>query len=99
MHLWYLLNPIDSAQIEVRVVYTFLKLVYDPYNDGTPKSMNQLTSETKRLLEDVKKLQFELVPDATDARDKIDALITVEDLIREFFYLSNNFIDYKRGLV
>ena len=99
MHLWYLLNPIDSAQIEVRVVYTFLKLVYDPYNDGTPESMNQLTSETKRLLEDVKKLQFELVSDATDARDKLDAHITVEDLIREFFYLSNNFIDYKRGLV
>jgi len=39
------------------------------------------------------------VPDATDARDKIDGLITVEDLIIEFFALSNNFIDYKRGLV
>jgi len=45
MHLWYLLNPIDSAQIEVRVVYTFFKLVYDPYNDGTSESIKLLTSE------------------------------------------------------
>jgi hypothetical protein len=83
----------------VRVVYTFLKLVYDPYNDGTPASISLLISETKRLLEDVKKLQLELVPDAIDARDKIDGLITVEDLIKEFLDLSDNFIDYKRGLV
>ena len=31
MHLWYLLNPIESTTVEVRILYTFLKLVYDPY--------------------------------------------------------------------
>lgn len=39
MKFWYILNPIESTTIEVRIVYTFLKLIYDPYNDGTPESL------------------------------------------------------------
>lgn len=39
MKFWYILNPVESTTIEVRIVYTFLKLVYDPYNDGTPESL------------------------------------------------------------
>jgi hypothetical protein len=35
MHLWYMLNPIESTTIEVRILYTFLKLVFDPYQDGS----------------------------------------------------------------
>ena len=55
--------------------------------------------ETKRLLEDVKKLQLELVPDALEAIHKVDSVVSVEELLKELFDLSNNFIDYKRGLV
>jgi|LauGreDrversion4_2_1035121.scaffolds.fasta_scaffold200904_2 hypothetical protein len=64
MKLWYMLNPVESTTIEVRILYTFLKLVYDPYNDGTAESLSALAGETSRLLEDIKKLQLELVPDA-----------------------------------
>lgn len=39
MKFWYILNPIESTTIEVRIVFTFLKLVYDPYNEGTPESL------------------------------------------------------------
>ena len=39
MKFWYILNPVESTTIEVRIVFTFLKLVYDPYNDGTPESL------------------------------------------------------------
>lgn len=38
-----------------------------------------------------------MVPDAEEAHNKID--ITVEEFIKELFEISNNFIDYKRGLV
>ena len=97
MKFWYILNPVESTTIEVRIVFTFLKLVYDPYNDGTAESLQTLAAETSRLLEDIKKLQLELVPDAEDAHNKLD--ITVEEFIKELFEISNNFIDYKRGLV
>jgi hypothetical protein len=50
MNLWYMLNPVESTIIEVRILYTFLKLVYDPYNDGTPESISALAAETSRLL-------------------------------------------------
>lgn len=56
MNLWYMLNPVESTSIEVRILYTFLKLVYDPYNDGTPESISALAEETTRLLQDIKKL-------------------------------------------
>ena len=39
MKFWYILNPVESTTIEVRIFFTFLKLVYDPYNDGTPESL------------------------------------------------------------
>jgi len=39
MKFWYILNPVESTSIEVRIIFTFLKLVYDPYNDGTPESL------------------------------------------------------------
>ena len=39
MKFWYILNPVESTTIEVRIVFTFLKLVYDPYNEGTPESL------------------------------------------------------------
>ena len=31
MQLWYVLNPYGAISVEVRIIYTFLKLVYDPY--------------------------------------------------------------------
>ena len=35
MQLWYMLNPLgDRDKIEGRILYVFLKLVYDPYWDG-----------------------------------------------------------------
>jgi hypothetical protein len=39
MHLWHLLNPYDADLLEVRIFYTFLKLVYDPYYDGNRDQM------------------------------------------------------------
>jgi len=36
MHFWHLLNPLNSGDtVESRVIFTFLKLIYDPYHDGT----------------------------------------------------------------
>lgn len=54
MHLWYLLNPFGADLLEVRILYTFLKLVYDPYYDGNSESMETLISEATRLAKDIK---------------------------------------------
>lgn len=35
MNLWYTLNPIEKTTLEAKILYTFLKLVFDPYHDGT----------------------------------------------------------------
>ena len=99
MHLWYMLNPTEQTSLEAKILYTFLKVVFDPYQDGSPESFSQLVFETKRLLEDIKKLQLELVPDAVEAIHKVDSVLSVEELLKELFELSNNFVDYKRGLV
>ena len=99
MHLWYMLNPTEQTTLEAKILYTFLKVVFDPYQDGSPESFSQLVSQTKRLLEDIKKLQLELVPDAVEAIHKVDSVLSVEELLKELFELSNNFVDYKRGLV
>ena len=43
MQLWYMLNPLsDRDKIEGRILYIFLKLVYDPYWDGLQQTMNEL---------------------------------------------------------
>jgi len=39
------------------------------------------------------------VPDAVEAIHKIDSAVSVEELLKELFELSNSFVDYKRGLV
>ena len=58
MQLWYALNPFgDREKIEGRVLYVFLKLVYDPYWDGQQESMNELINATTSFLEDVRVLQ------------------------------------------
>lgn len=63
MHLWCLLNPFGADSLEVRILYTFLKLVYDPYNDGSKEKLNQLIEEATKLVKDIKQLQRELVQD------------------------------------
>jgi hypothetical protein len=63
MHLWYLLNPFNSQVLEVRILYTFLKLVYDPYYDGSSEQMESLITEATTLAKDIKQLQRELVQD------------------------------------
>jgi hypothetical protein len=48
MQFWYILNPYGNREkIEGRIIYVFLKLVYDPYWDGTQESMNQMIEEAK----------------------------------------------------
>lgn len=39
------------------------------------------------------------MPDAIEAMHKVDSVLSVEELLKELFELSNNFVDYKRGLV
>ena len=53
-----MLNPFGNREkIEGRILYVFLKLVYDPYWDGTAESMNQLIEESETLVEEIKILQ------------------------------------------
>lgn len=47
----------------MRILYTFLKLVYDPYWDGTTQSMDNLILDAMRLVKDIRNLQRELVTD------------------------------------
>lgn len=61
--MWCLLNPFRTDFLEVRILYTFLKLVYDPYNDGSQEKLNQLVEEATKLVKDIKQLQRELVQD------------------------------------
>lgn len=61
--MWCLLNPFRTDFLEVRILYTFLKLVYDPYNDGSQEKLNQLIEEATKLVKDIKQLQRELVQD------------------------------------
>lgn len=61
--MWCLLNPFGTDFLEVRILYTFLKLVYDPYNDGSQEKLNQLIEEATKLVKDIKQLQRELVQD------------------------------------
>ena len=57
MQLWYMLNPLgDRDKIEGRILYIFLKLVYDPYWDGLQQTLNQLILEAEKLVEEVKQL-------------------------------------------
>ena len=36
MHFWHIINPLNNGTtVEGRVIYTFLKLIYDPYQDGS----------------------------------------------------------------
>ena len=55
-----MLNPYGNREkIEGRVLYVFLKLVYDPYWDGSQESMSQLIDEASNLMEDIKLIQRE----------------------------------------
>ena len=41
MQMWYVMNPYGNRErIEGRILYVFLKLVYDPYWDGQNDSFN-----------------------------------------------------------
>ena len=41
MQFWYVLNPYgDREKVEGRVLYVFLKLVIDPYWDGSQESID-----------------------------------------------------------
>ena len=40
MHLWYMLNPTEQTTLEAKILYTFLKVVFDPYQDGSPESFS-----------------------------------------------------------
>jgi hypothetical protein len=36
MHFWYLINPLHNKEtVECRILFTLLKVVYDPYSDGS----------------------------------------------------------------
>ena len=57
MQLWYMLNPLgDRDKIEGRILYIFLKLVYDPYWDVQQQTLNQLIQEAEKLVDEVKQL-------------------------------------------
>ena len=117
MQLWYMLNPLgDRDKIEGRILYIFLKLVYDPYWDGQQQTLNQLIQEAEKLVDEVKQLCKEqqanmiggvsmsnidpnISGDQNDVRNEIEGLWSVNDLVKEFYSLSDKFVDYKRGLV
>ena len=117
MQLWYMLNPLgDRDKIEGRILYIFLKLVYDPYWDGQQQTLNQLIQEAEKLVGEVKQLCKEqqanmiggvsmsnidpnISGDQNDVRNEIEGLWSVNDLVKEFYSLSDKFVDYKRGLV
>ena len=113
MQFWYILNPYGNREkIEGRIIYVFLKLVYDPYWDGTQESMNQMIEEAKQLILDVKALQREqelacslktndsiTCNDLVEVKDQIEGVWEVDDVIREMYSLSDRFIDYKYGMV
>jgi hypothetical protein len=50
MHLWYLLNPYGALTLEVRYIYTFLRLVYDPYWDGKKETLDAMIEEAESLV-------------------------------------------------
>lgn len=52
--MWCLLNPFGAEFLEVRILYTFLKLVYDPYHDGSQEKFDILLQEASRLVKDIK---------------------------------------------
>ena len=55
MQLWYMLNPLgDRDKIEGRILYVFLKLVYDPYWDGLQETMAQMIDEACKLVNEIK---------------------------------------------
>jgi len=56
IHLWCLLNPFRTDFLEVRILYTFLKLVYDPYNDGSQEKLDHLIEEATKLVKEIKQL-------------------------------------------
>lgn len=57
MQFWYLLNPLgDREKIEGRILYVFLKLVYDPYWDGLQETMQQMINEASKLVAEIKQL-------------------------------------------
>ena len=102
MHLWFLLNPYGALTIEVRILKTFLNLVFDPYWDGKNESMDSLIKETERLADDIKMIQAELVADPDSqlkAEDIIESTWSVRDIVKEFYDISGNFKDYIHGSV
>lgn len=51
MQLWFTLNPYGNRDtVEGRVLYVFLKLVFDPYWDGLQETMNMLINEADILV-------------------------------------------------
>lgn len=88
--------------LEVRILYTFLKLVYDPYWDGTAATMDLLVHQAVRLGKDIKALQRELVEDPDkylEGRKRLqEGAWSVEQVVKEIFDLSGNFKEYLYSL-
>jgi len=39
MHFWQLINPLNNSDnIDGKILFAFIKLIYDPYFDGTAES-------------------------------------------------------------
>lgn len=57
MQFWYQLNPFGHRDyIEGRVLYIFLKMIYDPYSDLSEDGMWLLVTEAQKFVAEVKML-------------------------------------------
>jgi hypothetical protein len=104
MHFWYLLNPLHNKEtVECRILFTLLKVIYDPYTDGSDTAFNYLVDDTGRLINDIKRLELELEPqmdfDTLQVMQQREGIWHAADLIRELVHLTNNFQEYKHGQV
>ena len=60
MQFWYTVNPYGNKDmVEGRILYVFLKLVYDPYWDGLQETLHLLSLEAEKLCKEIKQLQLE----------------------------------------
>lgn len=104
MHFWYLLNPLHSReQIELPILLGFLKVVFDPYFDGSDSQFQQLVADAGRVVDDIKRLEMELDADmdfdTLEEQQRNEGIWLVTELLSELLLLSDNFLQYKRGFV
>ena len=65
--------------------------------------MDSLIEATSRLVNDIKRLQLEIQTsedfETLQEKEKQEGVWLASDIVKEIFFLSDNFSNYKRGLV